>query len=358
MVDELEPAAGRPGTPTTWRRSTSPPRLSGCTSRPNLPISSAGTTSRSSIPGKCHGLAGHSEAGKTWVALAAAAQVLPSGGVVAFADFEDTEDTVVARLKALGVPGDILADRSRFRYIRPDLPLFARNRAGHLLPNGRAMEAFAEEYTGADLVVLDGVTEALSLHALNMNDASDVALFQKHLPPSPAASGAAVVNIDHLPHTAGKNSIAVLGSQHKRAGVDVMLIVDPVEPFGIGLSGSSVIRVTKDRPGQLRPRCDGPKRERWGDIRLTSLAGGETVRWEVVRPVDRPASDGRFVHQITGVLYQEAGLSLNQILARVTGNKEAKKAAVRTLIDDGRVLVEPGPNNAHLHYLVRHDGDY
>ena len=186
---------------------------------------------------------GEPEACKGWLALAASDEVLDSGGRVVYVDFEDSAASVVSRLVALGVEPDAIRDR--FVYVRPDEPLEDAGRAD--------LEAAAN---GAQLAVLDGVTEALSLHGLDLASNSDVAAWLDLLPRPLARAGAAVLMIDHVVKDRENRGRYAIGAQHKLAGVDCAYSVSVIEPFGRGRDGRVKVTVTKDRPGHVRSFAD------------------------------------------------------------------------------------------------------
>ena len=146
--------------------------------------------------GRVHWLQGEPESLKSWLANLGVAQVLEAGGACMWIDFEDDEGGLTARLLALGVPKATLLDQQRFRYLRPDEPLYDRH--GVAGPGAvdfdEALRAIAW-----DLVVVDGVTEAMTLEGLALIDNADVARWMRLIPKRIASvSGAAVAVIDHL----------------------------------------------------------------------------------------------------------------------------------------------------------------
>jgi hypothetical protein len=143
--------------------------------------------------GRVHWLQGESESLKSWIAQLGAAQVLDDGGSVLWIDFEDDDRGVTARLLALGIKGDVILG-NRFDYVRPDEPL----QGGHdtYTPASIDFEKLLE--TPWDLVIIDGVTEAMTVEGMSLIDNTDVARWMRLLPKRISATGAAVVVIDHL----------------------------------------------------------------------------------------------------------------------------------------------------------------
>ena len=156
--------------------------------------------------GHVHSIAGESNTGKTWVALYAAVACLVAGERVVFLDFEDRASRVVGRLIALGATPESI--RSHFLYIRPNRAVTA------------AGKRVLERLTGtARLVILDGVTEAMTLHGLEPKD-QDIAKFYELLPRWIADQGPAVIDLDHTVKDRKAQGLYATGGQHKRAGLD------------------------------------------------------------------------------------------------------------------------------------------
>jgi hypothetical protein len=104
---------------------------------------------------------------------------------VLYVDFEDGALSIVGRLMALGAERDAVLQR--FVYVRPDEPLA-----------DVAIREFNSCSRDVTLAVLDGVTEALTLHGLDLASNTDVAKWRAQLPRPLARAGAAVLEIDHV----------------------------------------------------------------------------------------------------------------------------------------------------------------
>jgi len=194
-------------------------------------------------PGRINLLFGESEAGKGWVALHAIQQALARGDTVLYIDFEDYPDTIYARLKLLGLNRTQLAP-DRFAYIRPDHGLDEPGR--HALGN-------TVTHLNPDLVVLDGITGAMSLHQFDTNASTDVDQFYSLLGEPLARHGAAVVFIDHVTKSSENRGKGPIGSQHKRARVSgASYEITSVLPIAPGRAGKLRIRIDKDRLGAVR----------------------------------------------------------------------------------------------------------
>lgn len=202
-------------------------------------------------PGKAHAFNGEPESGKSWAALLACVQTVNAGQPVLYIDFEDTAPTVVHRLVALGAdPAAVLA---RFTYISPSDPLWWHDK---VTASGLELTELLEDRTFS-LAVIDGVTEAMVLHGLDINSNNDVATFYKVLPRRLQREGMATVQIDHVTKAKEGRARGGIGGQHKLAGIDVSFVFDVIAPFGVGRSGAARISIEKDRPGQLRQHAAG-----------------------------------------------------------------------------------------------------
>lgn len=302
-------------------------------------------------PGRQHAAYGESEAGKSWLALLIVAQVLEDGGAAAYVDFEDDAAGMVGRLRALGA--DDVAIRDRFAYLRPEEPLSASG-------NGDALDAVLGDLR-PKVGILDGITEGMTLHGLDLRDNVDVARFNRLVPARLAASGAAVLSLDHVTKSADGRGRYAIGGQHKLAGLNgAAFLVENRRPFGIGVTGRSTVYVTKDRPAQLRqhavPSSGGLH---WlADLMVESdrRIGPTWVGASLTPPV-REVETFRptvLMHRVSEALSKvERPLTGREIDTRVTGQRQAVAAAVAALEDEGYVAVENGPRGAKLHRLIK-----
>ena len=304
-------------------------------------------------PGKMHTVVSETEAGKTWFALSATLDELIAGNHVVYVDFEDDEGGIAGRLLVLGVRSDVIAER--FHYIRPTDPLGV---GIHLSDLAGVLSDYAPT-----LGIVDGITEAMTLHNLDPIDNVDAAKFGHILPRRIARSGAAVASLDHVTKSADGRGRYALGAGHKLAGLDgASYVLDNREPFGIGRSGCSTIKIAKDRPGQLRkhglPSSGGMF---WfGDLVLDSHA--EEFAEVTIEPPHEHGDDFRptvLMGRISAAL-AKAGKPLTKadIEDRVPGRAQVIRQAIAALVDDGYVQVDPGHHNSHLHTLVKpYDGE-
>lgn len=192
--------------------------------------------------GKVHSIYGESESGKSWVAQIATAEMLRSDKKVIYIDFESDPQDIVKRLKALGVSRANLLQY--FTYIRPES---AR------ATSDPYWEAILEP-DSAHLVIIDGVTESLTMWGGETVDNDSITKWMRQFPRTVAnRSGAAVVLIDHITKNSETRGRFAIGGQAKLATIDgAAYIVEPIEVLSPGRVGSLTLRVTKDRIGDVR----------------------------------------------------------------------------------------------------------
>jgi hypothetical protein len=289
-------------------------------------------------PGTVHSVAGEPETGKSWVAILAAAQELKAGAHVTFADFEDRPGRVVGRLLLLGVPPERISER--FHYIRPMTRLDAAG-AQHI----------EHAASRSSLVVLDGVTEAMSLHGLDLNDQKDIAAFLALLPRRLADLGPAVLQIDHLPKLTDSHNRFAIGGQHKLAGLDgAAYLVKVIDPFGRGKKGRAILTVAKDREGAVREHTAG---NTIAELVIDATGPDLVVALEVPRGSSRSDDASfrptRLMEKISRYIEEHPGESGRQIEQNVPGNAKAKRDALRILALENWIEGIPGTRGS-VHY--------
>jgi hypothetical protein len=193
-------------------------------------------------PGRPHVFYGESETLKSWAALLAARSFVSLGYPVLYVDFEGAEPSFVERCRHVGIPDEKIG--ADLRYVRPNEPLRELARED--------WDAELARVARWGLVVLDGVTECYALHGWDINSATDAARFQAAFR---VPGGAASIAIDHTSKDAGRG---VIGSQHKRAGLDgAEYEFRPRVRGGRGGTSVAALFVTKDRHGYVREWAAG-----------------------------------------------------------------------------------------------------
>lgn len=336
-------AIANPNPTTTWSpvdldaalegKSLDPP--------PNMLIRSDG------VPlfyeGGVHTISGESESGKTWVALFAVVQLITSSMDVVFIDFEDRAERVVGRLLAMGATIDQIRDH--FHYIRPDRAV-----------SSVAKHELAPVLEHAMLVILDGVTEAMTVHGFDLNSNSDASTFYELLPRWIADHGPAVCMIDHVVKDKEKQGRFALGAQHKLAGIDAAAYtVKVITEFGRGKKGMCRIDVAKDRPGHVREHASGNRIAEF-TLDATNPAG-------TIATLDPPAEstttdDGTWaptvlMERISRYVEGNPHCSTRSIFDAVKGQDRRKREALELLTRRGHIATQPGMRNSTLHKVIR-----
>jgi AAA domain-containing protein len=275
-------------------------------------------------PGRRHVVSGEAESGKSWLALAVAANELRADRGVVWIDADDMGPAaVLERLRGLGVDDERIGDS--FAYLRPSEPIG---------------EASVRDVTSlvvklsSRLVVYDAFNPALALHGFDPNSSRDVEDFFRQAVDPFCQIGAAVVLPDHvIKQREGRGKYAY-GSERKQTGVDVHLGLVAVEAFGRGRTGKAKLSVHKDRPGFLERPSPG----------LFVLASNEAdggCAWRI-EPDHSVSDEGGFrptnLMEKVSRLLEQAGepRSRNQIEQSVKGHKtDWKRKAIDVLIEEG-----------------------
>jgi hypothetical protein len=279
---------------------------------------------------RVHSLTGEPETGKSWLALLATAERLAASEHVLYVDFETSAPEVVDRLLELGADSESILQN--FRYVRPDEPL-------------QSLEPLLGPPPA--LAVLDGVTEALTVHGLDLRDNTDIAKWLALLPRPLQRAGAAVVQLDHVTKSRDDRGRWAIGAQHKLAGVDVAYSLDTVEPFGRGRAGHSRVLVHKDRPGYVRQHARGKV------VADLHMATDDGVRLSLVAPEDRQAfRPTGYMEKVSRACEDNPGLSKRALRTVVGGKTGYADLAIELLLSEGYLEVRCD-GQARCHYAIR-----
>jgi hypothetical protein len=196
--------------------------------------------------GKRHNLAGESEAAKTWLAAAAAADELKEGRGVVWVDGDLVGDSdLLERLRSFDVPDKMIA--SHFLYFAPEGPVgdSAAELARPLLAHG------------GRLAVLDGWNALLYLHGCDPDKGVGIEAFMRRVANPLRDAGAAVVMTDNVTKSREARGSWAIGSERKKSAVEVQLGMTKIEPLSRGQTGKFKLTVHKDRPGFLERPSPG-----------------------------------------------------------------------------------------------------
>lgn len=262
--------------------------------------------------GKVHNLVGESESGKTWLAIAVVLWVCRAGGTALFIDFEDYAGTFVRRLRALGAT-------------TPEIRAIHYRSANE--PWDEAPRKLIRRIQPT-VVVLDGVTEGMTLQGLDPLGTKDAAQWVAWVRQW-ALRGASVITIDHVTKDKSGQGRWALGSQHKMSGIDgAHYVISPSGPLRPGQSSAVSIRVGKDRHGGVRahadPEVDASRLQFVGTFRFGLPDGG----FDIVPPklaTDSPAvaelqsGEVVFIRNLRSYLAEVGEASMRKIKSEVPG---------------------------------------
>lgn len=242
--------------------------------------------------GLTHMAVGETESGKSWLALACAVAEMAAGRRVLYVHFEESDPRgTILRLRLMGARREWFAN-GLFRFAGVEAPL-AADRVANLV-----------EYFGPDvpeetrgLAVLDGVNAAMALHGMNPDKADEYGTWDQKLARPLAATGAAVLSLDHVV----KNPEA---AQRGYAGGTVMklnlisgasFLMESRDPLRPGAKGATSLYVAKDRPGSLRAvgEVKSGRRALLGTLWVDSTSALTSVSWTAPAPEEQAIADER-----------------------------------------------------------------
>lgn len=291
-------------------------------------------------PGAVHSISGEPTSGKSWVALTGAAQEIAAGHPVLYVDFEDRPETLIARLDDLGC-NPTAVDRL-VRYIRPEqamTPTLAR----HL----------DQAATGCRIAIIDGVTEAMTMHDLDLSANIDVAQWLALLPRRIANMGCAVLQIDHVVKDVEARGRYAIGGQHKLAGIVASYTMLVAKPFAPGKAGHARIVVAKDRHGDV-----GTVGETAAELHMApdTDRSATAVKWALTASTvtTTDGSGPRFtgyMEKVSRLVEITPGINQGEILKAIRGKATYINQAIQSLVEEDFIRVEKGgPGAATRHY--------
>lgn len=301
------------------------------------------------VPGKLNGFHGGTTSGKTMTATAIACQELEHGNCVWFVDFEDDDAAIVTRFLELGATEGQIRNLLRYRQPR------------ECLDDDRFTQLMAElRQDRPTLVIVDSTGEWMGLQDIEDIDRR-VAQFMQRCAKPLASTGAAVLLIDHVPHS-DSDRLAPLGSVRKINAVDgAQYLVKTVKPMARGRVGRSQLIVAKDRTGYRAQR----------DVAAVVVidSTGQHIAASFVEGLQQGSDatpSGRISdRRILGILSAASG---SLTVAEITDRTERELAyeglatrtvqnALRTMENDGLVVRDSGKGNQGDRWSVSAQGE-
>ncbi|WP_051053790.1 AAA family ATPase [Leucobacter salsicius] len=260
--------------------------------------------------GMVNSLIGDPESGKTWLALAAVADLLIAGGSVLIIDLDHNgPQATISRLRAFGVPVEVLSDPNRFRYTAADDPeaiVGVVRDAGIWVP---------------DFVVIDSVGELLPLYGANSNSADDFTRVHSIAIKPFATAGSCVVLIDHQAKGSDSRSFGATGTAAKKRAISGTLIrVTIDQPFTPGSGGIAELTLVKDRHGGLRAHCPKDREPLVGRFKMTDMEGA--LLWSISAPEagERPVMSSK----VDGATPEQLLKQLSELVPAPTSIRDVK----------------------------------
>lgn len=300
-------------------------------------------------PNEVHSVFGDPESMKSWLLLLAAVDEVKLGHHVLFVDMEANDRSIVDRLVLLGASKSGI--RRQFHYFRPDDRINDADQTRFRL--------LVKKHRPT-LVVLDGVTEAFSMHGLSINSAEDAAAWFRAFPrqfqvkPGVDYDGPAIVELDHVVKNHEARNGWALGTIHKKAGLKgAAYQVVARTPFGNGKHGVSRLFLEKDSPGGVEWVPFGKNRQRYvGDLHCDATSGDGIDAWiespdeqaVVGGSVDVPLTQTHefrlLMQRVCAFIKDHPDCSLRIVRGGVAGTNERIALAVEQLVAEGYVTNE------------------
>jgi hypothetical protein len=185
-------------------------------------------------------MAAEPAAGKTWLGLWLAWQVIAEGGIVVWTDEELGVDTVGERLLALGANPDLV--EANLVYLA--YPGWKAERA-----DVNSWEALMKA-AKPSLVVIDTATDALAEAGVDENSGAEVTKWVKAYCEPPRRIGAAVLVLDHVPKAdKGAGRGYAVGSRAKKAKAKIQYSLSKQEDYTVDTVGMVRIKLDKNSFG-------------------------------------------------------------------------------------------------------------
>jgi hypothetical protein len=230
--------------------------------------------------GKVNLVFGDPESGKTLLVLAACAEALRGGRRVLYVDLDHNgAEFILPLLVGFGVSVDTLSDSAVFRYY-PDID------------TTMTMVMLVGEcaWWRPAVAVIDSIGELLPMMGANSNDGDDFTRAHTSVLKPLAKSGAAVIEIDHLPKNLFSRSQGPVGAAAKRRPVGGLAVkVICRRTFIPGKGGTAELQINKDRTGGVRRYSPPGRPQSAGTFVLEAPDDNGVIGWRVIPPLELAA---------------------------------------------------------------------
>jgi hypothetical protein len=338
--------------PSTWKQIDTGPSLRGeiIENPPTMLHRSDGQNLL--YPNKVHWASGEPEGLKSWLMQIACADAIMRNHVALYVDFEDGVTAVVERLRALGASDEAI--EANLCYFRPEAPATA-SEVAYLLDTAANR--------GPKISVIDGVNAAMGADGLDSNTGRDFYKWWQVLgAPLRKLTDGPTAAIDHVVKNTENRHQYAAGTGQKQASVDVHFGLSVTTQFGRGLTGRANIILQKDRPGHLRKQGGKSTPGKGSPIGLLVMVSDPStgmIRFGIDPPdPDAGAADFRPTHLMERVSMfcsrapNGTQFSRKAMMDGVTGNTNAKRAAIDVLADEGYLATVPTKRAAYPAYVL------
>ena len=299
-------------------------------------------------PGKAHTIVGAPGTGKSWLALATAAQLLRTGEQVFYIDWEATEHDIIARLRALGVSREQVRGLA---YLRLDTSRL-----------GEAMDWLLDQLAQhrPQLVVLDGLASAMALAGLDENNNSHAARWHQQVIVPITDTGAATLTIDHLAKdslpAAARRSVYARGASAKLADITgAAYLLSTVQAFSREVAGCAWLYVMKDRHGQVGAQSEVVAHIRFAPVQAPTegtipgtaaeanagTGPGGRLAVEVLAPPARDVETAQLRADILRVLTAQGPMNRTSLRKVVRGKNILINTALDQLLAEQQITSTP-----------------
>lgn len=301
--------------------------------------------------GQLNVLYGEPESGKSWLALVACWEEMQAGNHIFYFDFEADANTIVERLAAMEIPEDLIAEY--FHYA--DQNQLSEPLSIELWEETIEPQIREREYPPS-LVVLDGVTEAMTLQSLDTKDEVGAAKFFGLLVRKWLNYGITVVQIDHVPKNAHNKGYA-FGSQHKKAivkGSQLSVSISDAARPGQGRSGRIDVTVEKDNAGYLRGISGvGGK---VAEVMVVALDTEGHVEFSVEPAMSGAEAKDASIRTIENRMldylrdHEDQSFTKTELKTAVKGSNDKKQVALTNLITEAKVTLSGSEATPRVSY--------
>lgn len=279
--------------------------------------------------GKLNVIFGAPEAGKTWIAIIAIAELVRNAarterGIVAvFIDYEDDARSYLVRLQAAGISPSDAAQHTRYYSI------------------AQAIKTAPNDLEGLDqavLVVVDTTNSAMTLDGLDPVSNKDALAFINDVRRLRSGNDAGWLLLDHEPINTSGGRRQAIGAQAKLGAVDgAQYRAAAIKQPRPGNEGTISLHLTKDRAGGVREHAADPDKhgiQHAATIHMNPIETSTTgrFRYSIVEPQEVKA-DGELDTAIC-IVCTDSPQSKNQIRTRVRARGlERRNGVIDTAVD-------------------------